>query len=155
MLSDAAQGNWQLAEKAGDETPYGVQHLLGRIRPGHRWSRDMGSLIAYAHGHLVDPRGVLVVDETGFLKKGTKSAGVQRAVLRHRQADRTARWACSWPSPDAGGTGDRPGAVHHPEVGPATPIAARRRCRASRRTSPSPRSRSSPSGCSSGRGRPA
>jgi SRSO17 transposase len=77
LLSDAERKNgWQLAEKAGDGTPYGVQHLLGRAD----WDADKvrDDMIAYAHGHLADPQGVLVVDETGFLKKGTKSAGVQR-----------------------------------------------------------------------------
>jgi SRSO17 transposase len=77
LLSDAERKNsWQLAEQAGDATPYGVQHLLGRAD----WDADRvrDDLIAYAHAHLADPRGVLVVDETGFLKKGTKSVGVQR-----------------------------------------------------------------------------
>jgi SRSO17 transposase len=77
LLSDAGRKNgWQLAAKAGDATPYGVQHLLGRAD----WDADKvrDDLVAYAHGHLADPRGVLIVDETGFLKKGTKSAGVQR-----------------------------------------------------------------------------
>jgi SRSO17 transposase len=77
LLSDAERKNgWKLAEKLGDPTPYGVQHLLGRAD----WDADRvrDDLIAYAHGHLGDPQGVLVVDETGFLKKGTKSAGVQR-----------------------------------------------------------------------------
>jgi SRSO17 transposase len=77
LLSDAERKNgWQLAAKVGDATPYGVQHLLGRAD----WDADRvrDDLIAYAHGHLADPQGVLVVDETGFLKKGTKSAGVQR-----------------------------------------------------------------------------
>jgi len=77
LLSDAERKNgWQLAEKAGDEAPYGVQHLLGRAD----WDADTvrDDLVAYAHGHLADAQGVLVVDETGFLKKGTKSAGVQR-----------------------------------------------------------------------------
>lgn len=77
LLSDAERKNgWQLAEEAGDPTPYGVQHLLGRAD----WDADKvrDDLIDYAHGHLADPRGVMIVDETGFLKKGTKSAGVQR-----------------------------------------------------------------------------
>ena len=77
LLSDAERKNgWQIAEKAGDAAPYGVQHLLGRAD----WDADKvrDDLIAYIHGHLADPHGVLVVDETGFLKKGTKSAGVQR-----------------------------------------------------------------------------
>jgi SRSO17 transposase len=77
LLSDAERKNgWQLAAKAGDETPYGVQHLLGRAD----WDADKvrDDLVAYAHGYLADPQGVLIIDETGFLKKGTKSAGVQR-----------------------------------------------------------------------------
>jgi SRSO17 transposase len=77
LVSDAERKNgWQLAAKAGAATPYGIQHLLGRAD----WDADRvrDDLIAYAHGHLADPQGVLVVDETGFLKKGAKSAGVQR-----------------------------------------------------------------------------
>jgi SRSO17 transposase len=77
LLSDVERKNgWQLAEQAGDSAPYGVQHLLGRAD----WDADKvrDDLIAYVHGHLADPRGVLIVDETGFLKKGTKSAGVHR-----------------------------------------------------------------------------
>jgi SRSO17 transposase len=77
LLSDAERKNgWQLAEKAGDDTPYGVQHLLGRAD----WNADLvrDDLTAYVQEHLDDPQGVLIVDETGFLKKGAKSAGVQR-----------------------------------------------------------------------------
>jgi SRSO17 transposase len=77
LLSDAERKNgWQLAEEAGDEAPYGVQHLLGRAD----WDADRvrDDLTAYVREHLADPQGVLIVDETGFLKKGTKSAGVQR-----------------------------------------------------------------------------
>ena len=77
LLSDVERKNgWQLAEQAGDENPYGVQHLLGRADRDADRVRD--DLVAYAHGQLADPQGVLVVDETGSLKKGTKSAGVQR-----------------------------------------------------------------------------
>jgi len=77
LLSDAQRQNgWQLAEQVGDATPYGVQHLLGRAD----WDADRvrDDLIAYVRGHLDDPRGVPIVDEAGFLKEGTKSAGVQR-----------------------------------------------------------------------------
>ena len=77
LLSDAERKNgWQLAETAGDEAPHGVQHLLGRAD----WDADRvrDDLVACAHGHLADAQGVLIVDETGFLKKGSKSAGVQR-----------------------------------------------------------------------------
>src|SRR5438105_9378751 len=67
---------WQLAEEAGEETPYAMQHLMGRAV----WSADevRDDLRAYVVEQLSDERGVLVIDETGFLKKGTKSAGVQR-----------------------------------------------------------------------------
>jgi SRSO17 transposase len=70
------KNGWQLAEAAGDPTPYGVQHLLGRAA----WSADAvrDDLRAYVVEHLGDADAVLVVDETGFLKKGTKSVGVAR-----------------------------------------------------------------------------
>jgi SRSO17 transposase len=77
LLGDAERKNgWQLAEFAGDARPYGVQHLLGRAD----WDADAvrDDLRSYVVEHLADPHGVLIVDETGFLKKGTKSAGVQR-----------------------------------------------------------------------------
>ena len=77
LISPVERKNgWQLAEEAGDETPYGVQHLLGRAE----WSADKvrDDLAAYVVEHLGDESAVLVVDETGFLKKGTKSVGVQR-----------------------------------------------------------------------------
>ena len=45
-----------------------------------RWDADAvrDDLLAYVGGHLGDAGGVLVLDETGFIKKGVKSAGVQR-----------------------------------------------------------------------------
>jgi SRSO17 transposase len=77
LLSDTQRKNgWQLAEYLGEATPDGVQHLLARAD----WDADAvrDDLIGYVHEHLGDPDGVLVVDETGFLKKGTKSCGVAR-----------------------------------------------------------------------------
>lgn len=67
---------WQLAERLGHEAPYALQHLLGRAK----WQADLvrDDLRAYAAHHLGRDRLVLVVDETGFLKKGTHSVGVQR-----------------------------------------------------------------------------
>jgi len=70
------KNGWQLAEEAGEETPYGVQHLLGRAEWDAGEVRD--DLRSYVIEHLGDEQAVLVVDETGFLKKGDKSAGVQR-----------------------------------------------------------------------------
>jgi SRSO17 transposase len=70
------KNGWQLAEQAGERTPDGMQRLLNHAR----WDADAvrDDLRAYVVEHLGDPGGVLVVDETGFVKKGTKSAGVQR-----------------------------------------------------------------------------
>ena len=70
------KNGWQLAEAAGDATPDGVQEFLSRVH----WDADAvrDDLQAYVAEHLGDAHGVLVLDETGFLKKGVKSAGVQR-----------------------------------------------------------------------------
>ncbi len=77
LLSPVERKNgWQLAERAGDSTPYGVQRLLSTYRWDANLVRD--DLKGYVMEHLGDADGVLVVDETGFLKKGNKSVGVQR-----------------------------------------------------------------------------
>jgi SRSO17 transposase len=67
---------WQVAEQIGDADPYGVQYLMGRAD----WDPDKvrDDLRAYVVETLGDPDAVLILDETGFLKKGTKSAGVAR-----------------------------------------------------------------------------
>jgi hypothetical protein len=70
------KNSWQLAEQAGAATPDGMQRLLNHAR----WDPDevRDDLRGYVVEHLGDPGAVLVVDETGFLKKGTNSAGVKR-----------------------------------------------------------------------------
>jgi SRSO17 transposase len=70
------KNGWQLAEAAGDRTPDGVQDFLARMR----WDADAvrDDLRAYVVEHLGDPGAVLVLDETGFVKKGAHSVGVQR-----------------------------------------------------------------------------
>ncbi len=72
----AGKNGWTLAEVAGDPTPDGMQRLLNSAN----WDADgvRDDLRGYAVEHLGEPGGVLIVDETGFLKKGLKSAGVQR-----------------------------------------------------------------------------
>ncbi len=70
------KNGWQLAEYAGDATPDGVQRLLATYRWDAGAVRD--DLREYVVEHLGDPEAVLVVDETGFLKQGRKSVGVQR-----------------------------------------------------------------------------
>jgi len=77
LLSPVERKNgWQLAEQAGDASPDGVQRLLAT----YDWDADLvrDDLQRYVMEHLGHPQGVLVVDETGFLKKGTKSVGVKR-----------------------------------------------------------------------------
>jgi SRSO17 transposase len=70
------KNGWQLAENAGDPTPDAVQDFLARMR----WDADQvrDDLRAYVIARLGDADAVLVLDETGFVKKGTKSVGVQR-----------------------------------------------------------------------------
>lgn len=72
------KNSWQLSEYLGRAGPYGLQRLLGRAAWDADRARDV--LLAYARNHLLsaDEPGLLVVDETGFLKKGCKSVGVQR-----------------------------------------------------------------------------
>src|ERR687886_1557140 len=77
LLSTAERKNgWTLAEQAGDATPDAMQRLLNHAD----WDADAvrDDLRAYVLEHLGDERAVLVIDETGFLKKGSKSAGVAR-----------------------------------------------------------------------------
>jgi SRSO17 transposase len=72
----AGKNGWTLAEVAGDATPDGMQRLLNSAR----WDADgvRDDVRGYVVEHLGEPGGVPIVDETGFLKKGLKSAGVQR-----------------------------------------------------------------------------
>jgi SRSO17 transposase len=77
LLSSVERKNgWQLAEQAGEAIPDGMQRLLSRARWDVDGVRD--DLRDHVVEHLGEPGGVLVVEETGFVKKGTKSAGVQR-----------------------------------------------------------------------------
>ena len=75
LLSHAERKNgWQLAELAGEATPDGMQRLLSTAH----WDADamQGDVVAYVLEQLADPGAVLVLDETGFVKKGAKSVGV-------------------------------------------------------------------------------
>lgn len=67
---------WTIAEHAGESTPDGMQHLLARAN----WDTDgvRDDLRDYVTDHLGDPDAVLVVDETGDVKKGSATVGVQR-----------------------------------------------------------------------------
>lgn len=77
LLSPVKRKNgWQLAEQLQESGPHGVQRLLNAAD----WDADAvrDDLRAYVVDHLGDQHAVLIVDETGFVKKGTKSAGVAR-----------------------------------------------------------------------------
>ena len=79
LLETAKRKNcWQLAEFLGDSEPYGLQQLLCRASWDVDKTRD--TLILAAKDYLLkgEEKGVLIVDETGFLKKGKHSAGVKR-----------------------------------------------------------------------------
>jgi SRSO17 transposase len=77
LLSDLPRKNcWTLAEHAGDASPDGMQHLLARaVWDADALRDDVRALLVEALG---DPAAVLVVDETGDLKKGSHTVGVQR-----------------------------------------------------------------------------
>lgn len=70
------KNGWTLAEEAGHAGPDCIHRLLNRIE----WDADevLDDVREYVIEHLGDPGAVLIVDDTGFLKKGTGSAGVQR-----------------------------------------------------------------------------
>ena len=77
LVSEIKRKNgWQLAEHIGDQTPDGVQRLLSTAVWDVEGVRD--DVRTAAIDLLGEPEGILVVDETGFLKKGMKSVGVKR-----------------------------------------------------------------------------
>ncbi len=77
LMSDVPRKNgWQLAEQAGEATPDGMERLLSTAVWDVTGVRD--ELQGWVIERLGDPEGVFVLDETGFLKKGTKSVGVKR-----------------------------------------------------------------------------
>lgn len=79
LLSPVERKNsWQLAEALGEPTPYRLQHLLGRAL----WDADRvrDDLQQHVLGHLGNDEAILVVDETGFLKKGRQYSGTAGRV---------------------------------------------------------------------------
>ncbi len=80
LLSPVERKNgWQLAEAVGDRTPYALQHLLGRADWDPEAVRD--DLRAYVVEQLGDAQAILVIDETGVVKKGMHSAGVAKQYV--------------------------------------------------------------------------
>jgi SRSO17 transposase len=102
LLAGLPRANcWTIAEYAGDATPSGMPHLLSRAS----WDADgvRDDLRAYVTEHLGDPGAVLVVDETGDVKKGACTAGVQRQYTGTRAGSRTRRLRSTSPTPRRAG----------------------------------------------------
>ena len=77
LLGTSARKNgWQLAEYLGETTPYNIQQFIYRGRFSADALRDINR--TYVAEKLGEADGVLIVDETGFLKQGKKSCGVKR-----------------------------------------------------------------------------
>src|SRR5215211_1044994 len=87
------KNGWQLAEQAGEATPDGIQRLLTAADWDAGLVRD--DLRDYVLEHFGEEDAVLIVDETGFLKKGNKSVGVQRQYSGTAGGQRTAKSVCS------------------------------------------------------------
>ena len=97
LVSSVERKNgWQLAEQAGDATPDGVQRLLST----YRWDADLvrDDLRDYVVEQLGAADGVLVVDETGFLKKGRSRWECSGSTAGRRGGSRTVRLAFFWPT---------------------------------------------------------
>ena len=87
LLSDLERKNcWTIAEARGDVTPYGLQHMRSRGSWDHGGVAD--DVRDYVTTAFTAPEAILVVDETGDLKKGAASVAVQRQYTgtagRHR-----------------------------------------------------------------------
>jgi SRSO17 transposase len=101
LLSGVERKNcWQLAEQAGHVRPGPMQRLLRYAR----WDTDAvrDDLRAYAVEHLGTDGAVLIVDETGFVRKGHASAGVQRQYIGTAGRIENSRSVCSSPTPPSG-----------------------------------------------------
>jgi hypothetical protein len=98
---DRAQEQLAVGRAGRRGHPDGRQRLLNHAR----WDADAvrDDLRGYVLEHLGDPGAVLVIDQTGFLKKGTKSAGVKRQDSGTAGRIENCQLGCSWPMPAARG----------------------------------------------------
>jgi hypothetical protein len=119
LLGNVGRKNgWQLAEHAGEATPDGMQRLFSTAD----WDPDRvrDDLRAYVVEQLGDPAVVLVVDETGFLKKGTTSVGSSASTRARPARSTTASSGCSWPMPAPRAGRSSTGSCTCPRAGPMT-----------------------------------
>jgi SRSO17 transposase len=96
------KNGWTLAEQAGEIVPDGMQRLLRSADWDVDGVRD--DVRGYAVERLGDPGGVLIVDETGFVKKEPGRPGCSGSTPGPPGGPRTARSACSSPTPRRTGT---------------------------------------------------
>ncbi|MBB0228437.1 hypothetical protein FOE67_02645 [Streptomyces calidiresistens] len=91
------KNGWTLAEQAGELCPYDMQRLLNQAN----WDANavQHEVRSFTLEHLADNDGVLIVDETGFFKKGVRPAGVQRQYAGTTGRSITVGWRSSWPTP--------------------------------------------------------
>ena len=90
-----AGDGWTLAEQAGELSPDGMQRLLRRADWDVDGVRD--DVRDYVTGQLGEPDGVLIADETGFLRRARSRPGCSGSIRGRRGGRRTARSGCSWP----------------------------------------------------------
>jgi SRSO17 transposase len=98
LLGEVERKNsWWLAEQAGEQVPDGMQRLLN----GSGWDADgvRDDVQDYVIEQLGDRGAVLVLDETGLVKKGTRSAGVARQYTGTAGRIENAQVGDSWPTP--------------------------------------------------------
>ena len=123
LLSDLPRKNcWSIAEWAGETSPDGMQHLLGRAR----WDADRvrDDVREYVLEHLRDEDAVLVVDETGDVKKGTYTVAVQRQYPAPPAGSKTRRSRSNSSTREGAGTRRLTGSCTSRARGRATRTAA-------------------------------
>lgn len=92
------KNGWQLADHLGEETPTNLQHFIARAA----WSADdvRDELQRYVQEHPAEPEGVLIVDETGFLKiRGRRVPGSHGCIPARQAGSRIARSESFWRTP--------------------------------------------------------
>lgn len=114
---------WSIAEQVGDPSPDGMQHLLSRAS----WDHDglAVDLRDYVAEHLGADDGVLVVDETGDVKKGTATVGVQRQYSGTAGRTENCQVGSTWSTPRSGATRSSTASCTCPGRGPTTRAGAR------------------------------
>jgi SRSO17 transposase len=129
---------WSIAEHAGDAGPRGMQRLLSAAVWDEAGVRD--DLRGYVLEHFAAPGAVLVVDETGDLKKGTATVGVQRQYTGTAGRTENAQVAVYLAMPPRPGPRSSTGPCTCPGPGPVIrPGAGPLECPGTRRSRPSPR----------------